>query len=95
MNHNFRHFRLRLSTLMLLVIVAALLLERWHREIEIRRIEAALARAEADARQAQAVAHRVLYARALAAAASEADRSLTRSGDVGTSPTREGKAAEK
>jgi hypothetical protein len=84
---------------MLLVIVAALLFERWHREIEIRRIEAArqaaLARAEADARRAQAVAQRALYARALAAAASEADRSLMQSGDAKTSPTREGKAAGK
>ncbi len=51
-------WRIRLSTLMLLVIIAALasyiVAERWHREQQARRLETSLQRAMAGAEQARA-----------------------------------------
>ena len=49
-------WRFRISTLMLLVIIAALLFERWHREREARRTEAVL---QARLQQAEAEAQRI------------------------------------
>ncbi len=56
MEHDHPRWRIRLSTLMLLVVIAALLFERWHRETEARLIEARL---QARLRQAEVEAQRV------------------------------------
>jgi hypothetical protein len=64
-------WRFRISTLMLLVVISALLFERWQREREMRRTEAALQaalrRAELNALLAEAAQH----ARAMAEAVND------------------------
>jgi hypothetical protein len=42
MRHNRQRWRFRISTMMLFIIIAALLFERWHRESEAMRTEARL-----------------------------------------------------
>jgi len=75
-------WRFRISTLMLLVVISALLFERWQREREMRRTEAALQAAlrraelnallaEAEAKLSQAAAEAAQHARAMAEAVND------------------------
>jgi hypothetical protein len=71
-------WRLRISTLMLLIVIAALLFERWQREREIKRTEAVLQaapqRVEEEAVRAEAIARQAEQNMALVKALSDQDR---------------------
>ena len=83
MNDRPQRYRLRLSTLMLLVVIAGLVsyivVERWHREQEAQQRLAAMQRAMAEAEQARAQAQQI---RAFLEAGIESQ------GATGESPTR-------
>jgi uncharacterized protein (DUF2336 family) len=71
-------WRFRISTLMLLIVIAALLFERWQREREILRTEAvfraAHRRAAEEAVRAEAIARQAEYVRALIKALSDQEK---------------------